>query len=279
MIRVSRGPGFPSRVMVYTSVVDKRYMRHLITSVLLVLVLTSVSYSAELLHIGKDVQLPLPDHWLPGSDTLALPAQLVHDEYPAEVLVFRSEIAEDAVITDETTLRAAVDLVIEDVIMALPEAKLLTSTGFYDGHRAGFVLEFTSVDSIGGRSLRHRLKGFIYRHPDHHQMLFTVWGKSTVDDYPELEESLVFIQDGFEYRGEYTASVFGSPPRTYWPLFAVALGVIVLFYYMRSRKNKSDPMPLPAESRFWHCSCGRANHEEHEKCRRCGRPRVGNSVG
>lgn len=264
--------------MVCFPAVDKANMRYLVTSVIAILALSTGICASELLRIGENVQLPLPDQWHPGSDTLVLPVQLVHEEYPAEVLVFRSEIAADEAITDETTLRAAVDIVIEDVIMALPEARLLTSTGFYDGHRAGFVIDFTSVDSVGGRSLRHRLKGIIYRHPDNHQMLFTVWGKCTVDDYPELEESMMFIQDGFEYRGEYAAGVFGTSHRTYWPLFALVLGVIVLFYYLRSRNKKTDPMPLPPDSRFWHCSCGRANHEEHEKCRRCGRPRMSDNV-
>jgi len=162
--------------------------------------------------------------------------------------------------------------------MSLPEAKLLASTGFYDVFRTGFILDFTSIDSVGGRPLRHRLKGIIYRHPDNHQTLFTVWGKCTVDDYPELEQSIAFMQNEFEYRGEYTAAVFGPPPRSYWPLVMVILGVVGLFYYFRSRAKKIDPIPLPAESHFWHCSCGRANHEEHSQCRRCGRPRASNGV-
>ncbi len=254
--------------------VDKGYMKVLLTSLVLLLCLFAAAQSNDLLQIGEDVQLPLPDNWLPGSDTLALPLQLVHSEYPAELLVFRSEIDADDIISDEVTLKTAVDVVIAEVIMTLPEAELLASTGFYDGNRAGFVLDFTSVDSVGGRPLRHRLKGIIYRHPDNHQMLFTVWGKSTVDDYPELEQSIAFIQSEFEYRGEQAAAVFGPPPRSYWPLGMVVLGVIALFYYLRSRAKKNDPMPLPAESRFWHCGCGRANHEEHSRCRRCGRPRA-----
>lgn len=235
---------------------------------------TSAAQASELLRIGEDVQIPLPDKWHLGSDTLQLPIQLVSEDFPAEILVFRSEIATDEMITDQATLKAAVDVVIHDVIMTLPEAALLTSTGFYDGNRAGFVLEFTSVDSVGGRELRHRLKGIIYRHPDEHQMLFTVWGKCTVDDYPALAESIAFVQDGFAYTGACAASVFDPPPRSYWPLALVLLGFVALLYYFRSRRKKNDPLPLPAESRFWHCSCGRANHEDQASCRRCGRSRT-----
>jgi len=269
---------FPPTAIVYREPVDKRYMRHLITSLVFVLIIVSSVCASELLRVGGEVQLPLPTPWRPSAEPVGLPLQLVHSEFPAEILIFRSEIASDEMITDEVTLKSAVDIVVEDVIMSLPEAKLLTSTGFYEGHRAGFILEFTSVDSVGGRPLRHRLKGIIYRHPDEHQMLFTVWGKSTVDDYPQLEESLVFIQDGFEYLGESRAMVFGPAPRSYWPLAMLILGVIALFYYLRSRRKRGDPMPLPAESHFWHCSCGRSNHQQYSNCRRCGRPRVSSSI-
>jgi hypothetical protein len=258
--------------------VDNRYMKYLIISLSLFLIFGIAVEGSELLQVGEDIRLPLPEQWHSSSETPDLPLQLLHSEYPAEMLVFRSEITTNEIITDEVTLKAAVDVVIEDVIMTLPGAKLLTSTGFYDGFRTGFILEFTSVDSVGGRPLRHRLKGIIYRHPDNHQMLFTVWGKCTVDDYPALEQSIVFIQDGFEFQGEHTASVFGPPPRSWWPLTLIILGVIALFYYFRSRAKRSDPLPLPAESHFWHCGCGRANHEEQARCRRCGRPRVSNGV-
>jgi len=248
-------------------------MRYLLAALIIVPAFIASAPASELAQIGENVQIPLPDKWRFGSDTLQLPIQLVSEEYPAEILIFRSEIATDEMITDQVTLKAAVDVVIHDVIMTLPGAALLTSTGFYDGNRAGFVLEFNSVDSVGGRELRHRLKGIIYRHPDDHQMLFTVWGKCTVDDYPALAQSIAFVQDGFAYTGACTASVFDPPTRSYWPLAIVILGLVALFYYFRTRRKKNDPMPLPAESHFWHCSCGRANHEEQTSCRRCGRPR------
>ena len=134
----------------------------------------------------------------------------------------------------------SVDLVIEEAIESLPDGQLHTSTGFYDEYRAGFVLEFGSTDSASGTLIEHRLKGTIYRHPDGHQILFTIWGKCAQADYADLREAITFVQDEFVYRGEHEAEVFGTRSMSYWPIILVAVAFLGLMLLRPRKRQKND---------------------------------------
>jgi len=196
-------------------------------------------------RVAGDIEIPVPTGWHLATDTSSLPAQLIYFNDSAEVLVFRSEIAQDYMITDEKDLKKSVDLVINDVIKTLPEARLRVSTGFYDGFRTGFVLEFASRDSLSGVPLEHSIKGVIYRLPDNRQVLFTIWGKGAASVYPGVKEAVKFVQDGFAYRGDYEKTVFGGRTMTYWPLAIVAMGLLGLVL-LRFRRKKAAERPSPS---------------------------------
>jgi len=206
----------------------------------LLLLLLPAATTAQFVTIADEVDLPFPQDWYLATDTADFPAQLVYQNGLAEILIFRSVLATDDIITNQDELRGSVDQVIEEAIVSLPDGQLHTSTGFYDGYRTGFVLEFGSIDSASGIPLEHRLKGVIYRHPDGHQLLFTIWGKCAQTDYANLRETITFVQDEFVYRGEHDAEVFGPQPMSYWPVILVIVALLGLVLLRPRRRKKND---------------------------------------
>ncbi|MCX6835649.1 MAG: hypothetical protein NTW07_11065 [candidate division Zixibacteria bacterium] len=204
-----------------------------------ILALTPVVIAGRFVRIAGEVELPLPDNWRLTTDTAVLPAQLVCDNDPAEILVFQSEIADDDLIADQSQLKKSVDLVIKEVISTLPEGQLRVSTGFYEGTRAGFVLEFASTDSASGLPLEHTLKGIIYRISPMRQRLYTVWGKATAAVFPQVKASIRLVQDGFAYRGAQEPEVFVASSISYWWLvpLALAIGGLLLLRSARRKPN------------------------------------------
>jgi len=209
------------------------------TSLLLVLVfaLTSSVSAGQFVRVAGEVDIPIPDGWRLTTDTAVLPAQIVCDSVPVEILLFQSEIGADDLIEDQGQLKKSVDLVIKDVISSLPEGQLRVSTGFYEGSRAGFVLEFTSIDTLSGLPLEHSIKGIIYRVSSERQRLYTIWGKATTLIYPEVRESIRLVQDGFVFRGVQEKEVFAGRTTSYWWLvpLLVSIGALLL---IRSARRK-----------------------------------------
>ena len=218
-------------------------MLRIFQTCVLLLLLPIVSM-AQFVRIAGEVEIPIPENWYLATDTLSFPVQLVYQNDSAEILLFRSVLATEDIITNHDQLKGSVDMVIEEAIEALPEGQLQTSTGFYDVYRAGFVLEFSSIDSASGALVEHRLKGIIYRHPDGHQILFTIWGKCAQTDYANLREAITFVQDGFVYQGEYEKDVFGTPSTSmsYWPIILIIIAIAGLLLLRPRRQKKSDDM-------------------------------------
>jgi hypothetical protein len=203
------------------------------------LALAPCATAGQFVRIAGEIEVPLPDNWCLTTDTAVLPVQLVCDDYPAEILVFQSEIADDDLITDQSQLKKSVDLVIDEVISTLPEGQLRVSTGFYEGARAGFVLEFASRDSLSGLPLEHSIKGIIYRISPDRQRLYTVWGKATAAAFPQVKETIRLVQDGFVYRGAQEPEVFGARSISYWWLIPLAVSVGALLL-LRSARRKAN---------------------------------------
>jgi hypothetical protein len=230
-------------------------------------------------RLAEEISIPMPDNWLLATDTADYPFQLVFGQDGAEILVFRSVISRADMIVDDTGLRVSVRQVEKDVIGSLPEGRLLTSTGVMETSRAGFALEFSSFDSTSGAVLRHRLVGYIYRHPDDYQLLFTIWGKSTEPLYAAVAPAIRQVQDGFRYEGACTATVFPSGTgKSLWMLLLLAMVVIGLFvFYAPRRRRDKEPISMP-DNHFWLCTCGRRNHESTATCLRCGRSQTQKSA-
>jgi len=222
--------------------------------------------------LAGEIKIPLPDNWLVGSDGDEYPFQLVDTNLTSEILIFKSVLKPEEVITNEVELEKAVQKVIEDVILKIPEARLLTNTGYYEQFRTGFVLEFLSIDTVNLVTLQHRFQGLIYRLPEGGQLLFTIWAKSTIDLYPSLEPSIKLIQGEFNYTGPQESNVFlreNSFPIQYIVVIFLILG---LFFLLRLRRSQRNDLSSTGDEKFWRCpDCGRLNPLSVSSCRRCRR--------
>lgn len=221
--------------------------------------------------LGGEIQIPSPEGWQLGSDSLIYPFQFVHEEPVAELLIFKSTIETGDLIRDDDDLRQSVDVIIEDVILQMPGARLTTSSGFFDGYRTGFVIEFTSIDSVSGQSLQHRFCGHIYRHTDGHQILFTLWAKSLQDSYGLVEADIKGMQDAFRYDGPFEEEVFTGDSLPYTRLAILLVLMTALFYLLRKRRMRGSPLQRYSDNRYWRCQCGRVNRTTVASCRQCGR--------
>ncbi len=199
----------------------------------------------QFVRVAGKVEVPVPDGWHLATDTTAFPVQLVHRSDSAEILIFRSDIGQDDMISDEHDLKKSVDLVINEVIKTLPDGRLRVSSGFYDEYRTGFTLEFASIDSVSGVPLEHSIRGIIYRLPDKRQVMFTVWGKAAATSWPGVREAVKVVQDEFAFRGQYEREVFGGKKFAYWPVILVGVGLIGLFL-LRPKRRKAAVQPPPA---------------------------------
>ena len=187
------------------------------------------------------------------------------------MLVFKSIISGDGIISDEKELKIAVDQVVKDVILSLPEAVLLTNTGKREDNRVSFTFEFLSMDTVNFIELKHRLKGVMFRHPDNYQILYTLWAKSAEIDATENIPVLVSMQEDFEYYGPATADFFYNPDSLNWTWGAILIIIIIMVMYFFKKRNRSDDIDFADDTSFWRCDCGRLNHNQYKTCRRCGK--------
>ncbi len=194
--------------------------------------------------VAGEARVPLAEEWLIVGDTTEYPLELLHKSGQAELLVFKSDIEAAESVDNQQQLRTAVDRVIDNVILTLPDARLLTNTGYHETFRTGFILEFLSTDTISDSTLHHRLKTVIYRLPDESQIMFTLWGKGLRSGWHDIEPSVVLMQDGFAFQGEAEDHVFAVSRRYYWPVLVIALAVLATVLLIR----KGRPGEQPAET-------------------------------
>ncbi|MCK4607043.1 MAG: hypothetical protein KAU35_07095 [candidate division Zixibacteria bacterium] len=240
---------------------------------LLLLVCLAVPIGAVTsVRFAEEITLPAPVGWVVLDDGSSYPCQLVNQQHAAELLIFKSEISPNETINDPEELKPSVDGIVNDVILGLPNAKILTNTGYNETSRIRFVIEFTSDDSATSATLYHRLTGVIYRHPDGHQLLFTLWGKSRLQVSSLVADDMRIMQEGFTYTGPTEADVFARPPdRRIWGV-AVLVGVILLLFYLLKRRVRSGRAGAN-RSRNWRCPCGHINRSEESTCSGCGTAR------
>jgi len=222
-------------------------------------------------ELGEQIKIPLPDNWIVASDGSDFPFQLVDTNLTSDIMIFKSDIPQEDIITNDEELKQSVQGVIDDVILSLPEARILSNTGYFEQYRTGFVLEFLSFDTVNVITLRHRLLGLIYQHPDGHQILFTVWAKSGEDTYPAMENSIRMIQDEFNYSGPRTGDVFNPSRSVPTYLYIILFMLLGLFFFLRTRQLQRSRVRFANDEKFWRCECGRLNPLHQASCRRCGR--------
>ena len=249
-------------------------MRTLLTITIFICLLSTVTDAETIAKLAGEAQVPVTEGWSVGGDTAGYPFQVINDDRTAELLIFRSIISPDEVVTNEKDLRQAVDKVINDVILTLPEAKLLTNTGYFESNRVCFSVEFLSKDTLATEWISHRLNGVLYLHPDGHQILFTLWARAPQKEFSFFEEDLRRMQDGFIYLGAAELEIFGVGQPTGWYLITSLFLLVAFMIYSFRRKRFDNRIVFSDETHFWRCECGRLNHDKYENCRRCGRIRL-----
>jgi len=247
-------------------------------SLLLTAIMYIPAYGGGFVQLADDSRIPLADGWHLAIDSGAYPFQLINAEGTAELLIFRSVIAQGEAIRNEQQLKASVDLVIQDVIMTLPEVKLLSSTGYNDDNRVGFALDFISYDEEREVNVLHRLKAVLYQRPDGDQLLFSLWGKAAVNAEPAAMNEIRFMQEEFAYSGDYELQIFSSATGYDWYLIGFLFALLIVMVFVIKRRQRKGLPAFSGEANFWRCSCGRLNHNDFPKCRRCGRARISEPV-
>ncbi|MEW6411839.1 MAG: hypothetical protein AB1483_05105 [Candidatus Zixiibacteriota bacterium] len=232
----------------------------------------SVSVTANtFVEFGGEAQTAVPESWFVSSEGDEYPYQIVNDDLSAELLIFKSTIDESETITNEEELKLSVEKVINEVILTLPQAQLLTNTGVLERKRVWFALDFTSFDEERGIELIHRLKGVMYRHPDGHQILFSLWGKAAVNAPPQVMDQIRLMQEEFSYSGDSESEFFAQENSSEWLAIGVMMVMLVVMI-MILRRRRAQKINFSDEANFWRCECGRLNHNDHQTCRRCGQP-------
>lgn len=245
-------------------------MRMKILLILLSLTLIAAQLSAQ---DNPEISYSSPAGWIQVTSDNTYPVRMVNDLWEAEIDIFRSELAEHEMVRDIDGMELSVRDVIESFVMDFPRALLLSNTGYNEERRLRFEIEFISVDTTANRKIQHRLVGLIYRHPDNHQILFTLWGRSPIEHYDMVEEDIKVLQSTFRYTGEAADSVFPETFAISWALPVLALMLIVVLFLMKRRHARLSKIEFAEQKNFWRCSCGRLNHVDLSVCRRCGNTR------
>ncbi len=241
--------------------------------VILLIYLFSICLSLQasnFVDLGKEIRIPLPKNWQVAGDSGFYPFQIINDALTAELLIYKSIIDKSEAIHTNQELKESVDIIISDIIMTLPEAKLLSSTGKIDDNRAIFSLDFISVDTITNGQIHHRLNGYLYDHPNGEQILFTLWGKTSNSSKDLLHKEILLMQNNFSFYGESNGRLFQTNSDVDWKVLVVIL-VLILAVLLFFRKHKAiESIQFSEDSHFWRCSCVRQNHMNNLLCKRCG---------
>ncbi|UCE25557.1 MAG: hypothetical protein JSU74_05785 [Candidatus Zixiibacteriota bacterium] len=230
------------------------------------------------IELSDEIRIPLADGWHLVSDSADYPYQIVRDDQSAEILIFKSIIEAEEAVNNEQELKLSVDEVINDVILSLPDAQLLTNTGRFDQNRVWFDLDFVSRDEDSDTQIRHRLKGILYRHPDGYQLLFSIWAKAAEGASASALYEMRLMQEEFSYIGDAESRIFGVSNTYDWYLIGFLFAVLIVMLFVLKRRRERERIAFSDEANFWRCSCGRLNHNEFANCRRCGRPKQTETV-
>jgi hypothetical protein len=236
---------------------------------LLLIGLAASSGLAQSRSFCGEFRVAVPSEWSPSGDTTGYPIQLVHQDGDAEFLIFRTELAKDEVVSSRAELKIAVQRIVDSVILTLPQAKLISNTGYDEKERVQFALEFISSAAGDNMPMRHRLTGYIYRTLDGRQILFTLWGRGILARFQDKLPQVLAMQNSFEFTGPHDATVFGTSSGKWFMVILLSLIVIALAGYSHSRRRAVQDMAEDDE--LWTCSCGSRNAAQLGACRSCGK--------
>jgi len=202
----------------------------------LVLLLPAAVLGNSFVEMPGEFRVPVPDGWAVSGEATSFPVLIVHDRLDARMSIYRTELTGDDRMHSEAAFQASVSGVIDSVVLQLPEAVLLTSTGYNEERRAVFVVEFTSVEPETNDPLEHYLVGILYRHPDGYQIMYSMWGKAALAAYAAVKPDFEQMRKGFNYTGPAEDDVFGGGGNANrWLLLMLGFMIALLFWIRRRR--------------------------------------------
>jgi hypothetical protein len=203
---------------------------------------------------------------------------LRNDDYPgATISIIKNLIAPEQTIRSADDLETAVLGFYRDLEIREPsEDSLILSV---KTNRAEFVISYMEIPMADRAPMVvNSLKGIIIRARDGRQY-FYLMTCSTPDIYrAEVSTGFNHLIASFGITHPQAARLY---PRNDMSPYLLILLILALtaFFYARNRRVQKSRHPLGLDSgSFWRCTaCGKVNHAELNRCRRCGnvRRRVG----
>jgi len=196
---------------------------------------------SDWVELDSDARINLSADWSVQTDSAGYPYEITNNDVGAEILIFRNVLNSDEAIRDREELKLSVDNVVADIILELPETRLMSTTGYSENGRVRFELEFLTTDTTANIPLWHRFVGFIYTHPDGHQLLFTVWGKCPLANAEIIRSDFDWIASSLDYYGPVEPTVFvPRDTNPYWTYTgALVVLLLVLLLYRRRQASRS----------------------------------------
>jgi hypothetical protein len=209
-------------------------------AILALCLIPRIALATPFVTVAGQARLPVVAGWEVVGDTSAYPLQLVSTTGEAELLVYRSDIERTGAVDNSDQLRNAADDVIDDVILTLPDARMVSSEGYYENNHTGFILEFTSWDSVAEATLHHRLKTALFRTDEGNQIMFTIWGKGVRSTWEYSATPIEYMQEEFEFLGEHRLDVFDARGSSPWPYIILAMALTATYLLVRKRRKQAE---------------------------------------
>lgn len=221
---------------------------------------------------ADEIYLSIPDGWAIYDSARAYPVLVYNENINANLMIYKAVLEPDETVLSADDLKPSIDRVIEEIVNELPQAALLSNSGYFEENRVRFVLEFNSLDTVENIKIWHRLSGYIYAHPSGNQLLYTLWGRVPDEADKQNQEAIKLLQESFVYVGPMKSAIFADNEGVGSILIysGVILTLFLAMILMRKNRTRLNNLEVSSDPHFWHCECGRLNHREAAQCRRCG---------
>lgn len=220
--------------------------KKLITSFIFIIIFSfsCLSIEANPINVDSEFSIITNDSWAVDDDHTEYPYRIVQIENKGEMLIFKSIIDQSDEITDNDDFKKAVQEVIDDIILTMPDARIMTNSGSSQDDHLNFVLEFDSYDTLTNHTIIHRVKSYIYRHPEGFQVLFSLWGRVISGSEDETMVDIKTFQDQFEYLGPATDYFYPKYNDLKWmSLYGAFLIMFFGIFALIKKGKKEKPTP------------------------------------
>lgn len=195
--------------------------------------------SIDKLEVKDNFILPILPNWSIDSSIADFPYRIFHESEKAELNIFMSLLEPNERIHNNKEFKAAVEGVIDDILLTLPDTRLMINSGFFEEDHLSFELQFISPDTNNDLPINHSIKSFIFRLPDDYQVMYTLWGQTHGLENDLLSEEIKFYQDNFTFTGDAESRFY--PKNEFYKWITLFIAVIIFFVgiYLVIRKNNS----------------------------------------